>query len=269
MTDEDEVPEPPKQPVNVLGDIWQLGDHRLMCGDSTTMDSVNKLMDGVKWNVCVFDPPYELTELYNHIPRYKSGKLVAMWDFKRFALAASSALTKGWEAQYEFIWDCVQSWYTPNRPLARHKAVGVFGDDPYFDTNSSVIKDGKQREAKIVSNTRGECNYTPLDGAKHIATVEAFPNTQQSDEHGHGKPIAWIQAIFAGIGGDIYLDMFGGSGATMIACEKLKKTCYTMELQPFYVDVIITRWQDFTGKKAIHIESGKTYEELKGDRHDV
>ncbi len=259
LTDDDEVPEIAEQAVTVEGDIWILGQHRLMCGDSTSIDSVEKLMGGVKWDVCVFDPPYELTELYNHIPQYKSGKLVVMWDFKRFAQAASSALTKGWTAQYEFIWDCVQSWYTPNRPLARHKALGVFGDDLYFDTDSSVIKDGKKREAKIVRNTRGECNYTPLDGAKHIATVETFPNTQQSDEHGHGKPIAWIQAIFAGIGGDIYFDMFGGSGATMIACEKLKKTCNTMELDPKFADVIIKRWQDFTGQDAVHAETNKSF----------
>src|SRR5699024_5999383 len=139
-------------------------------------------------------------------PDYQPGKkLLVLWDFKRFALAGWSAIQKGWTPQYEFIWDNVQSWYTPNRPLQRHKALGVFGDDPFFDTDKGIIKDRKKRQAKTVSNTRGESDYVPLDGAKHIATVEQFPNTQQTNEHAHGKPIEWITAIFNGIGGKNYL----------------------------------------------------------------
>ena len=262
LNDGDEIPDEPEKAINVKGDVWLLGENRLMCGDTTSSDSVNKLMNGKTWDVCVFDPPYQLTELYNYIPKYEgAGKLAVMWDFKRFALAAQSALEKGWTAQYEFIWDNVQSWYTPNRPLARHKSIGVFCENPFFNTELALIQDGKKREAKTVSNTRGTCDYKPLDGQKHIATVEAFPNTQQSDEHGHGKPIAWIKAIFAGMEGDIYFDAFGGSGATLIACQQLNKKCYTMELDPKYCDVIIKRWQDFTGLQATHEETGKSFDQ--------
>jgi hypothetical protein len=253
LTDEDAVPEVPEQPVTVEGDVWILGRHRLMCGDSTSIDAVDKLMGGMDWDVCVFDPPYEIETLYSDaMPTARENKkLIVMWDFKRFAVAPTSAINAGWNPLYEFIWDCVQSWYTPNRPLARHKSIGVFGDDPFFDTGKSIIIDGKKRESKIVSNTRGECNYTPLDGAKHIATVEAFPNTQQTDEHGHGKPIKWIKAIFAGIGGNVYLDLFGGSGSTLIACEQLGNDCYMMELSPIECDRIIARWEMYTGNNAI------------------
>ena len=264
LTDDDEVPEAPEDPVTVLGDIWILGRHRLMCGDSTSIDAVEKLMDGSEWDVCVFDPPYELTNLYSDamLPSSDGKKMVVMWDFKRFAVAPAAALNAGWEPQYEFIWDCVQSWYTPNRPLARHKAIGVFGDDPFFDTDLAIINDGKKREAKRVSNTRGSMNYKPLDGAKHIATVEAFPNTAENDTHGHGKPMDWITAIFNGIGGKTYLDLFGGSGSTLIACEKTARDCRIMELDPRYCDVIIKRWQDFTGQKAIHEASGNKFDEM-------
>jgi len=254
LTDEDAVPEAPDEPVTVEGDVWGLGSHRVMCGDSTSIDAVHALTNGCRWDVCLIDPPYELESLYGKsIPDAQPGKkLIVMWDFKRFGIAPCAAISAGWQPQYEFIWDCVQSWYTPNRPLQRHKAAGVFGDDPFFDTEKSIIKDGKDRGKKrTVSNTRGTSEYQPLDGAKHIATVEAFPNTMQKDEHGHGKPMAWIEAIFNGVGGLVYLDLFGGSGATLIACEKSRRQCLMMELDPKYCDVIITRWQQYTGKDAI------------------
>jgi hypothetical protein len=269
LTDEDAVPDVPVTPVTVVGDVWVLGRHRLMCGDSTSIDAIEILMNGNGWDVCVFDPPYEIESLYSDaMPASETGKKIAvMWDFKRFAIAPHCAVVAGWIPQYEFIWDCVQSWYTPNRPLARHKTIGIFGDDPKFDTDSSVIKDGKDRgKSRVVKNTRGNCNYEPLEGAKHIATVEAFPNTMQKDEHGHGKPVAWLEAIFNGIGGTDYLDLFGGTGTTVIVCEKTNRASFTMELDPKYCDVIIKRWQDFTGKQATLEATGETFEELTNAR---
>ena len=262
LTNEDAAPEAPDKPVTVEGDVWGLGSHRVMCGDSTSIDAVHALTNGCRWDVCLIDPPYELESLYGKsIPDAQPGKkLIVMWDFKRFGIAPCAAISAGWQPQYEFIWDCVQSWYTPNRPLQRHKAAGVFGDDPFFDTEKSIIKDGKDRGKKrTVSNTRGTSEYQPLDGAKHIATVEAFPNTMQKDEHGHGKPMAWIEAIFNGVGGLVYLDLFGGSGATLIACEKSRRQCLMMELDPKYCDVIITRWQQYTGKEAVLESTGETF----------
>jgi len=262
LTDDDAVPEAPEQPVTVEGDVWGLGSHKVMCGDSTSIDAVHALTNGCRWDVCLIDPPYELESLYGKsIPDAQPGKkLIVMWDFKRFGIAPCAAISAGWQPQYEFIWDCVQSWYTPNRPLQRHKAAGVFGDDPFFDTEKSIIKDGKDRGKKrTVSNTRGTSEYQPLDGAKHIATVEAFPNTMQKDEHGHGKPMAWIEAIFNGVGGSIYLDLFGGSGSTLIACEKTNRQCRMMELDPKYVDVIIKRWQQYTGGEAVLESTGETF----------
>jgi len=256
-----EIPDEIETDIKV-GDIFQIGKHRLMCGDSTSIDAVDNLMCGADWDVCVFDPPYEVESLYvDAMPPARTGKkILVMWDFKRFATAPAAALSAGWQPQYEFIWDCVQSWYTPNRPLQRHKAIGVFGDDPFFNTETSIIVDGKDRgPARTVRNTRGSSNYTPLDGAKHIATVEAFPNTQQRDDHGHGKPVAWIEAIFNGVGGAIYLDLFGGSGSTMIACEQLNRTCYMMELDPKYCQVIIDRMRALDGTIKIR-RNGESYD---------
>jgi len=241
--------------ITKLGDLWELGDHRLLCGDSTKSENIEKLMNGEEWDVCIFDPPYELEELYNEIPTFKSEKkLVVFWDFKRFALAPSSAINKGWTGLYEFIWDNVTSWYTPNRPLARHKSCGIFGEDPFFNFDKAIIKDGKKRTAKIVHNTRGSSDYKPLDGAKHISTVEQFLNTKIEGNHKHAKPIGWIEAIYRGVGGISYLDLFGGSGSTLIVCEKMGIKSFTMELDPLNCDIIIDRYKNWCDKNNLEIK---------------
>jgi hypothetical protein len=259
--DPDEVPEPPVEPITKPGDVWLLGKHRVMCGDATDDGSVALLLHGDQWDLCMFDPPYEIEDLYDHMPAPQQGRrLVVMWDFKRFARAPAAAVAAGWQPQYEFIWDCVQSWYTPNRPLARHKAAGVFGDNPHFDTDAALITDGKDRGTiRTVANTRGSYTYTPLAGAKHIATVEAFANTAQSSEHAHGKPVAWVQAILAGLRATTVLDLFGGGGSTIVACERIGSRSLTMELDPRQCDVIVKRWQQLTGKTATLEATGEPF----------
>jgi len=250
--DIDEIPEAPAEPITKLGDLWILGGHRVLCGDSNDDGQTKKLLNGEQWDTCVFDPPYDKAELYGLIPENTDKKLLVFWDFKRFAIAPAAALNKGWESQYEFIWDCIQSWYTPNRPLQRHKAIGYFCDDPYFDTKKSIIIDGKDRGiARVVKNTRGESNYKPLNGAVHIRTVEAFSNCSLTDQHGHGKPAEWIKAIFNGVGGNVYWDPFLGTGTTLMVCEQTNRKCYGMEIDPIYCDVIVKRWETLTGKKAV------------------
>jgi len=266
--EEDAVPEVPEDPVTKPGDVWVMGKHRLMCGDSTSGDAVAALMSHETADVVVFDPPYEVESLYSDAMPVASEtqKLIVFWDFKRFAIGPHCAINAGWNPLYEFIWDNVTSWYTPNRPLARHKACGVFGDDPKWNFDDAIIHDGKKRVAKVVENTRGVSNYKPLDGAVHIRTVEAFPTTAESGGHAHSKPIPWLEAIFNGVGGDTYLDLFGGSGSTLIACEKTRRTARLMELDPKYCDVIVRRWQDYTGKKAMLEQDNRTFDDHAADR---
>lgn len=269
MTDPDEIPEPEETPVTRTGDIWTLGNHRLMCGDSTNGADVTLLMDGERASVLVFDPPYEMPELYDFIPRNDSGggALICFSDHKHFAEPVTAAIRAGWTPRFEFVWDCVQSWYTPNRPLARHKTCTVYGDREHWNFDAAIINDGKHREAHTVRNTRGECDYVPLDGAVHMRTLEALPNTAQNDENGHGKPVAWIAAILNGYTPPrcIVADMFCGSGAFIVACENTGRVCYGMEIDPRFCDVIIHRWQNLTGKQATM--DGKTYDQLREERN--
>lgn len=247
---DDEMDVEPPEPRAKPGDIYALGRHRLMCGDSTDAKAIAMLMDGVTPDTYIIDPPYEKEELYETIPANDGGRLFVFCDHKHFVKAICEATSKRWPGRFEFVWDCCQSWYTPNRPLARHKTCYVFGEAEKWEFDKAIIKDGKRREEKDVVNTRGATHYVPLDGAVHMRTVEAFPNTMQNDSNGYGKPVKWLAAMLNGYGGKKVLDLFGGSGAVLIACEQTGRTCYEMELDPRCVDEIIARYEKHTGENV-------------------
>lgn len=226
------------------GDVYKIGNHIVICDNVKEIGKYGNVITATP-DVIIIDPPYEKQELYDLIPEYKNGKLVVFWDFKRFAVSSNAAIKKNWTPQYEFIWDNMTSWYTPNRPLARHKACGVFCEDPLFNFDKAIIKDGKKREAKTVKNTRGKSEYKPLDGASHLSTVYQQNKAQMNTGgHSHGKPVVWLEAIFNGIGGEVYLDYFGGSGSTMAVCEKLNKKSITFEIDPKSCDKIVARYKE-------------------------
>lgn len=240
----------PAEPRTKPGDIYKLGRHFLMCGDSTQEINRETALRYCEADTLFYDPPYDREDLYESIPENVDGTLLLSYDHKHFAKAILEATKKHWTAQFELIWDCCQSWYTPNRPLAKHKTIAVFKDDPAWNFDKAIIKDGKKREPKIVHNTRGSCDYKPLDGAIHMRTCEPFPNTALTDEHGQGKPLEWIKAILGGVNAKKVIDYFGGTGTTLIACEIIGTQCCMIEKEPEYCDVIIDRWEALTGGKA-------------------
>ena len=253
---EDEPPEVDEEsePICKLGDIWQLGRHKLICGDSTDKATVERLMDGENADTILIDPPYDNENLYQTIPKHENNKkLIVSYDHKHFVAPILEAIKKGWIGQYEFIWNCQQTWYTPNRPLARHKTMAVFADSPDWNFEKAIIYDGKKRNAQTGYNSRGYYDYKPLDGAVHFRTVEEFSNTSMHEDCNYGKPVQWVAAILAGLNSEIVLDLFGGSGSTLIACEQLDRVCYMCELDPKYCDVIIKRYENLTGQKAVKI----------------
>ena len=253
---EDEAPEVDEEnePITKLGDIWQLGRHKLICGDSTDKATVEKIMNGENADTILIDPPYDNENLYQTIPKHENNKkLIVSYDHKHFVAPILEAIKKGWIGQYEFIWNCQQTWYTPNRPLARHKTMAVFADSPDWNFEKAIIYDGKERKHQTGYNSRGYYDYKPLDGAVHFRTVEEFSNTSMHEDCNYGKPVQWIAAILAGLNSETVLDLFGGSGSTLIACEQLNRVCYMCELDEKYCDVIIKRWENLTGQKAVKI----------------
>lgn len=212
--------------------IFQVKNHIVCCGDSTNKDVVEMALYGLTWDVCIFDPPYEKTELYLHIPDESDRKLLLFWDFKRFAIAPHNAILKGWVPQYEMIWDCCQQWKVENVPYLRHKTCGFFHNKPLFDAKEGKIeRDGKE---------------------SFLTTVERFPITQTSKKNGqYSKPFQWIKAILSGVKGTVFLDMFGGNGTIAKVCETISKASVTIEIDASKCEKIVSDLEMQTGVKRL------------------
>ena len=228
------------------GEIWQIGRHKLMCGDSSIVADIELLLGGESPDLLIYDPPYDVAESWTW--QYPCDKALVFSDYKHMAEAMRVA--SAYETVYQFVWDCCTSWYTPNRPLARHKTALFCSVGKEWGFDAAVYQDGKKREAKTVSNTRGALEYEPLaEGFVHLQTVYQEPNTQQDSSHAHAKPVKWLNALMRGAGGDLALDLFGGSGAAIIAAPE-SMSVYCMEIDQRSCDRIIDRWQTATGQNA-------------------
>lgn len=256
LTDEDDCPEPPEKPVSVLGDIWQLGDHRLMCGDSTSIDAVDKLMDGKKVDLLFTDPPYNVA--FNG----RSGN---------HEVIKNDNLSDG--EFNSFIDDVIQTIKTINPPSyyvwCNWKFYGILQGQ--LDYKSCIVwaknvfgmGNGYRHQHEF-------CLYNgKIDG--HIKNESDLWEIKKDHNYVHPtqKPVALsVRAFSNHIKSKVVLDLFGGSGSTLIGAEETGRQAHLMELDEKYVDVIINRWQDFTGKLAVHTATGKTYAELKSERVD-
>jgi DNA modification methylase len=251
LTDEDAVPEVPEIPKTVPGDVWVLGNHRLMCGDSTSVDAVEKLMDGAKADMVFTDPPYGVDyEGINNDDRAGLDGLL------RGAFSSYLATSKSGAAIYVFHSDkCADIFHS------------VFRE--FFHFSSMVIwaKNSLTLSRTDYQSQHEPCLYGWMKGGTHTfygdrkqVSVWRF-DKERVEGHTTPKPVALIETALSNSskGGDIVTDLFGGSGSTLIACEKTGRDCRMMELDPKYCDVIIKRWQDFTGKEAAHAETGETF----------
>ena len=266
LTDEDEVPELPEQPVTVLGDVWVLGKHRLMCGDSTSIDAVDKLMDGQKADMVFTDPPYGVDYDGGHATEKRRDKLkndddvnmydlpvknaylaskddapIYLWFADRFATDVLEGLS---EAGYQ-----VRCWIIWNKNVAQFGAIGA----QYKAKHEPCIYAFKKGKAP---NWNGPTNEV---------TVWDVSRDHKNSHHPTQKPTDLAKRAMENHKVKLVLDLFGGSGSTLIAAEKTNRQAHLMELDPKYVDVIIKRWQDFTGKIAVHAETGKPFAEVHND----
>ena len=260
LTDEDAVPEVPVEPVTRLGDVWLLGNHRLMCGDSTSIDAVEKLMDGQKADMWLTDPPYNVAYEGGNGLKIKNDDM-GDDQFRQFlrdcCVAADNVMKAGavfyiWHADlegYNFRGACKDSGWTVRQCLIWKKSSLVMGRQDYHWKHEP-------------------CLYGWKDGAGHLwaadrkqTTILEFEKPLKNGEHPTMKPVALFeyQMLNNTKGADIILDSFGGSGTTMLAAEKNGRVSRLMELDPKYCDVIVKRWQEFTGKKATHAETGAEF----------
>jgi DNA modification methylase len=254
LTDEDAVPETPVEPKTKLGDIYQLGNHRLMCGDSCSITDMEKLCAGQLVDMWLTDPPYNVA----YEGKTKDALKIqndSMGDdqFRQFLrdayVTADTVMKSGavfyiWHADsegYNFRGAAKDAGWTVRQCLIWKKSVMVMGRQDYHWKHEP-------------------CLYGWKDGAGHLwaadrkqTTVLEFDKPARNGEHPTMKPVELFayQMLNNTKGGDIVLDSFGGSGTTMIAGEKHGRYARLMELDPKYCDVIVKRWEDFTGKKAV------------------
>ena len=254
LTDEDAVPDAPEVHVTVEGDVWLLGRHRLMCGDSTSIDAVERLMGGVKADMVFTDPPYGVD--YKGINNDDRGGLE---ELLRSSFANYLASSKNGASIYVFHSDkCADIFHVVFREFFHFSSIIVWAK------NSLTLSrtDYQSQHEPCLYGWMNNGSHT-FHGDRKQTSLWKF-DKERVDGHTTPKPVALIERALSNSskGGYVISDLFGGSGSTLIACEKNHRDCRMMELDPKYCDVIIKRWQEFTGEKATHEESGKTYEEL-------
>ena len=247
LTDADDVPEPPEEPITKPGDLWILGNHRLLCGDSTDVLAVERLMDGQKADMVFTDPPYGMS--YQSNMRTKSAKFAVIENDDRIItdwLPLATAFSTG----FCFVWT---TWKVLDQWLAVTKDFAPLTNMVVWDKGGGGIGDLKKtystdHEIALVFNRGAE-----LTG-KRIGSVWDIGKDRAAEYvHPTQKPVALAEQALDTTTwrGHIILDFFGGSGSTLIACERQHRHCRMMELDPIYCDVIVKRWEDFTGNKAM------------------
>lgn len=256
LTDEDQVPEAPVNPVTVEGDVWLLGNHRLMCGDSTSIDAVEKLMDGNKADMVHTDPPYGVS--YQSNMREKSEKFDVLINDDVFLDIAPviDACSKGWV----FVWT---SWKVLTKWIELFDGFGYPTNQVIWFKGGGGIGDLKKTFSSDYETALVWHRGAELTGKRIGSVWKVEKDGASSYLHPTQKPVALPEEAIDKTTnpGSVVLDLFGGSGSTLIACEKTNRHARLMELDPKYCDVIIKRWQEFTGKQAIH-EDGRLFDDI-------
>ena len=256
---EDEAPEPPEKPMTKLGDLYQLGEHRLICGDSTDANIIDRIMDGIKADMVFTDPPYNIAgKSSNFTENSDSPHMRALaqaeWD-KNFnirealdnILIALSENATVYICTSHFlageIWQWMDEW-------AKHVQYCVWSKP---NPMPSLAKRHWTWNSELICYaTRGKHTFNfPKEG--HALSTWTINTISGKTGHPTEKPVE-VPAMaisHSSKKGDVVLDLFGGSGSTLIACEQLRRKCRMVELDPHYCDVIIERWENLTGQKAV------------------
>lgn len=253
---EDEVPEVPEEPKAKLGDIYQLGNHRLMCGDSTKQEDVAKLVGEQKIDLLITDPPYNVdyTGKTKEAMKIQNDKMEnnVFHDFLvKVFTNAYNVLKDGasfycWYASREvvnFHTSIEESGFTVKQELIWNKSSLVIGRQDYQWKHEPCLYGWKETSSHI------------WYGDRRQTTVIDWDRPTKADLHPTMKPVGLFdyQIKNSSKAGDNILDLFGGSGTTVMACEQNNRNAYVMEFDPRYVDVIIERWENFTGQKAVKL----------------
>ena len=253
LTDEDDVPESPQEPITKLGDVWILGEHRVMCGDSTSKEAVDILMDGEKADMVFTDPPYGVSYtggLKNTNKGLSSNnrEMIKNDDIDLFYQAV--------EIANYFSNGVVFMFYADTVPFNLYRGV----EDVKGEIVALLIWKKKGGYGALGASYKPNHEPCLIWKPKGVKTNFIGSTTEnriwEIDKEGVNKlhptqkPVELVERAISNHKSRIVLDLFLGSGTTLIAAEKTNRKCYGMELDPKYCDVIVKRWEDFTGKKA-------------------
>ena len=246
LIDDDEVPEV-EEAITKQGDLWLLGDHKVLCGDATKKEDIDLLLDGNKTELLLTDPPYGIDY---------GNQLIKGEQFK------NKPNKHGWKNYGNPQWDKAipsENSFTMFKKLTKYQIIwgGNYFTEFLKPSMGWLIWDKGQRGFSLAD---GEMAWTSFNNALRIKEYSRAKANKEDKHHPTQKPIEilnWCleyadrhsKAIIVNI-----LDLFLGSGSTLIACEKTKRKCYGMEIDPHYCDVIVKRWEYFTGKKAERVE---------------
>ena len=257
---EDEVPEPPVDPITKPGDLWILGEHRLLCGDSTKAEDVARLMDGAAPFVMVTDPPYGVKLDQSWRDKALGDKAMGPGNKNVVANDDRADWTEVWQA---FPGDVAYVWHADKFSdvvMASLRAAG-FQICQQLIWNKSVMVMGRSdyhfKHEPCWYAVRKGCSHGWTGDRKQTTVIDAkSPNhimsgsDEEKTEHPTQKPVECMAYLMRNHDGHVY-DPFLGSGTTLIAAEQLGRKCYGIEISPQYCDVIVKRWETLTGKKAV------------------
>ena len=266
LTDEDATPDVPVDPVTNPGDVWLLGKHRVMCGDSTSIDAVERLMDGGKADMVFTDPPYGVAYEGGHNAKKRQQIKNDALEGENLTGLFHGALSVAYTVTHDHA--AFYVWYASGRSV---ETFAAFSDLPL--KLRAIIQWYKVRSglgafmSQYIPNCE-PCIYAFKDGSSpqwfgptDEKTVWELKKEARNEFHPTQKPVELPERAISNSSkrGQIVLDLFGGSGSTLIACEKTGRHARLMELDPKYCDVIVKRWQDFTGKQAILESTGEPF----------
>ncbi len=273
-TDEDAVPEAPEEAITKPGDVWILGDHRLLCGDATQIEAVEKVLAGGLADMVFTDPPYNVNygatmkdKLRGNNRRIANDNLGQDFaQFLRDSLVNILAVTKG------AIYVCMSSSELHTLHQAFTEAGGHWSTFVIWAKNTFTMgrSDYQRQYEPILYGWKDGTDHFWC-GARDQGDIWFVKKPVSNDLHPTMKPVELVERAIrnSSKGRDTVLDPFGGSGTTLISCEKAERQARLIELEPKYCDVIIRRWQEFTGREASLDGDGRSFAAIAAERNPV
>lgn len=271
LTDPDEIPEAPINPISVLGDVWTLGMHRIVCGDSTDADCVAKCLNGVTPHLMVTDPPYGVE--YDASWRVDAGLNKETAAHGKVMNDDKADWTEAWAlfpGDVAYVWHAGLHAGTVADSLANTGLIAR--SQIIWAKNVMVMSRGDyhwQHEPCWYAVRKGKPGH--YEGGRKQTTLWQIDKPSRSETgHSTQKPVECMKRPIENnsSAGQAVYEPFSGSGTTIIAGEMTGRSIHAIELNPAYVDVAVKRWQEFTGQQAVHAETGQLFDDIKKPLYD-